>query len=132
MDMSAPSQFYIKRLAGLPGDELRVDSPRLYVNGHLAEGRAFERVMSQQNGYNGYGFGRSDFLLPILRASDDPYTIPPKHYFAMGDNSYNSSDSRDWGPVPQQNIMGRGLFVCSSLRAALGVHSLSPWPSRDL
>ena len=110
-DMSAPSQFYIKRLAGLPGDELRVDAPRLYVNGHLAEGQAFERVMSQQNGYGGYVFGRSDFLQRIMRASDDPYTVPPKHYFAMGDNSRNSSDSRDWGPVPQQNIMGRGLFV---------------------
>jgi len=110
-DMSAPSQFYIKRLAGLPGDELRVDSPRLYANGKLAEGKPFERVMSAQNGYRGYGFGRSDFLLPILRASDDPYSVPPNHYFAMGDNSYNSSDSRDWGPVPQQNIMGRGLFV---------------------
>ena len=110
-DMSAPSQFYIKRLAGTPGDELRVDPPRLFVNGQLAEGRPFERVMSAQNGYEGYVNGRPDFLLRIMRTPDDPYTVPPKHYFAMGDNSKNSSDSRDWGPVPQQNIMGRGLFV---------------------
>jgi signal peptidase I len=110
-DMSSPSQFYIKRLAGLPGDELRVDPPRLFVNGHLAEGPAFARVMAANDGYQGYGNGGSGFLLPIMRASDDPYTVPPKHYFAMGDNSYNSSDSRDWGPVPQQNFMGRGLFV---------------------
>ena len=106
-----PSQFYIKRLVGLPDDELRIDSPRLFVNGQLAQGRAFERVMAARDGYGGYGFGFSSFLMPILRAPDDPYTIPSKHYFAMGDNSYHSSDSRDWGPVPQQNIMGRGLLV---------------------
>jgi signal peptidase I len=106
-----PSQFYIKRLAGLPGDELRIDAPRLFVNGKLAEGAAFARVMAAKDGYGGYGFGFSSFLMPILRAADDPYTIPEKHYFAMGDNSYHSSDSRDWGAVPQQNIMGRGLFV---------------------
>lgn len=111
VDMGAPSQFYIKRLAGLPGDEMRIDSPRLFANGKLAEGRPFERVISAQNGYGGYGFGRSDFLAPILRASDDPFVLPPKHYLALGDNSYHSSDSRDWGPVPQKNIMGRGMFV---------------------
>jgi len=111
VDMEAPSQFYIKRLAALPGDEIRIDSPRLFVNGKLAEGRPFERVMSLQNGYEGYGFGTSGFLSPILRASDDPFVLPPKHYLALGDNSYHSSDSRDWGPVPQQNIMGRGMFV---------------------
>jgi signal peptidase I len=111
VDMSLPSQFYIKRLAGLPGDTLRVDPPKLYVNGQLATGRGFERVMSMQDGYGGYGFGFPNFLMHILRSPDDPYTIPPKHYFAMGDNSYHSSDSRDWGAVPQQNIMGRGIFV---------------------
>ncbi|MEP6669315.1 MAG: signal peptidase I [Chthoniobacter sp.] len=111
VDMDSPSQFYIKRLVGLPGDELRVDSPRLFVNGKPAEGLPFERVMSAKDGYEGYGFGTSGFLAPLLRAADEPFTLPEKHYFAMGDNSYHSSDSRDWGPVPQQNIMGRGLFV---------------------
>ena len=38
-------------------------------------------------------------------------TVPEKCYWAMGDNSYHSSDSRDWGPVPQANIMGRGILV---------------------
>lgn len=111
VDMSMPSQFYIKRLAALPGDEVRIDSPRLFVNGQLAAGRPFQRVMAAENGYEGYGFGTSGFLAPILRAADDPFKLPPKHYLALGDNSYHSSDSRDWGPVPQDNIMGRGLFV---------------------
>jgi signal peptidase I len=111
VDMAAPSQFYIKRLVALPGDELRIDAPRLFANGKLEAGRPFERVMSQQNGYEGYVIGISNFLAPILRSADDPFVVPEKHYFAMGDNSKHSSDSRDWGPVPQQNIMGRGLFV---------------------
>lgn len=111
IDMSLPSQFYIKRLVGTPGDELRVASPQLFVNGKLAEGRCFERVMSMKDGYEGYGQGFSSFLMPVLRTPNDPYTIPARHYWAMGDNSYHSSDSRDWGPVPERNIMGRGMFV---------------------
>jgi signal peptidase I len=111
VDMDSPSQFYIKRLAGTPGDRMRIDSPRLFVNDKLAEGRPFERVMSRENGYEGYGFGTSGFLAPLLRSADDTFQLPPKHYLALGDNSYHSSDSRDWGPVPQENIMGRGLFV---------------------
>jgi signal peptidase I len=111
VNMDAPSQFYIKRIAGTPGDEIRIDTPRLYVNGRLAEGRPFERVMAAQNGYEGYVFGDSNFLAPILRSADSPFVLPPKRYLALGDNSKHSSDSRDWGPVPQQNIMGRGLFV---------------------
>ena len=37
--------------------------------------------------------------------------MPPAHYFAMGDNSYNSYDSRYWGAVPEENLVGRGLLV---------------------
>jgi signal peptidase I len=106
-----PSQFYIKRLAGLPGDTLRIDPPKLYVNGKLAEGRGFGRVMSAANGYEGYVNGFSNFTRMIMRSPDDTFTPPEKHYFAMGDNSKHSSDSRDWGPVPQENIMGRAVFV---------------------
>src|SRR6266702_2430032 len=53
-DIGDQTQFYIKRLAGLPGDKLRIEPPKLYVNGKVAERYGFERVMSRQNGYNGY------------------------------------------------------------------------------
>ena len=46
-----------------------------------------------------------------LGKPDQTYTVPPDGYFAMGDNSYNSFDSRYWGPVPVENLVGRGLFV---------------------
>jgi len=111
-----PSQYYIIRLAGLPGDELRIDAPQLYINGHLATGPAFERVMAVKDGYRGYSNpplarGPMDPGAKYLTSSDSPYSIPEKRYFALGDNSYNSADSRYWGTVPQDNLMGCGLFV---------------------
>lgn len=100
--------FYIKRLAGLPGDELRIDAPRLYLNGALAEGLGFARVMTEANGYRGYGNIR---YAKYLRNPDEIFKLPPGEYFALGDNSYSSSDSRFWGTVPEDNVVGRGYFV---------------------
>jgi signal peptidase I len=85
---------------------LRIEPPLLHINGKPAEGLGFERVMSEQNGYRGYAGGR-DFLAD----ANSSYTIPEAKYFAMGDNSYNSYDSRWWGPVPEENVVGRGLLV---------------------
>ncbi len=105
-DPETGAPFYIKRLAGLPNDQLRVDPPLLYANGKVAEGLGFARVMSAKDGYRGYAAGR-DHLGDPSRG----YTVPGDSYFAMGDNSYNSFDSRYWGPVPQENLVGRGLLV---------------------
>ena len=100
------TQFYIKRLAGLPGDTLRIAPPKLYVNGKVAQGYGFERVMSAKDGYRGYGPGHL-----VMSDPAKTYRVPEHSYFAMGDNSYNSYDSRWWGPVPERNLVGRGLFV---------------------
>lgn len=106
-----PSQYYIKRLVGTPGDTLQIKEPELFINGERAKGFAFDRVMSLQNGYRGYCNGFQFPSFKYLLKPEDTLKLPEKNYFAMGDNSYHSSDSRDWGPVPQQNIMGRGVFV---------------------
>jgi len=113
LNPGGPSQYYIKRLAGLPGDELRIDPPKLFINGQPATGRAFERVMSgtyehPNNGYRGYARGPE---FGYLYSPESTFRIPEKRYFALGDNSYNSADSRYWGTVPQENLMGYGLFV---------------------
>jgi signal peptidase I len=105
-DPETGAPFYIKRLAGLPRDTLRIDSPLLYVNGNVAEGFGFGRVMAAHPPYRGYAPGR-DYLSDPAKT----YTVPERRYFAMGDNSYNSYDSRWWGPVPEENLVGRGLFV---------------------
>ena len=50
-------------------------------------------------------------LLERLESMKAKLTVPPHGYFALGDNSYNSYDSRWWGPVPEENLVGRGLLV---------------------
>jgi signal peptidase I len=105
-DPETGAPFYIKRLAGLPGDTLRIDPPRLYINGKIAEGFGFARVMAAKLPYRGYALGR-DYLAEPTRS----FVVPEHGYFAMGDNSYNSYDSRYWGPVPEENLVGRGLLV---------------------
>ncbi len=112
-----PSQFYIKRVGGLPNDDLRIDPPVLYQNGARAQGFGYERVMKSENGYFGYSNGAAypgpPYYQPLnyLTDPESKFHVPAKSYFALGDNSYHSSDSRDWGVVPQRNIMGRGLLV---------------------
>jgi signal peptidase I len=98
--------FYIKRLAGLPGDELRVEPPMLYINGQPAEDEAFQRVMSATDGYRGYA-AAGNYLADFNRS----FKVPERQYFALGDNSYNSYDSRFWGGVQEGNLVGRGFLV---------------------
>jgi len=111
-DPQTGAPFYIKRLGGTPGDTLRIDPPLLYVRGpneeqeHVAERYGFKRVMAGKDGYQGYAAGRDNLARP-----DHTFVVPGDAYFALGDNSKNSYDSRYWGPVPQANLVGRGLFV---------------------
>ncbi len=101
------SQHYIKRLAGLPRDVMRIAEPKLFINNQSPDQWVFQRVMSLKNGYRGY----SNTVAPYLTSPEDTFTVPEKSFFALGDNSFNSFDSRGWGPVPEKNVAGRGLFV---------------------
>lgn len=109
MDANVKSEYYIKRLAGTPGDQLRIDYPRLFVNGQQNPGKYFERVAASKNGYTGYTNKMPGAV--YLTSPTEAFTVPPADYFALGDNSAHSSDSRFWGTVPARNVIGRGLFV---------------------
>jgi signal peptidase I len=102
--------FYIKRLAGLPGDTLRIAQPKLFANGKEAEGGGFERVASEVDGYTGY---RNDLGggMKYLKNPETTFEVAKRSYFALGDNSANSFDSRFWGPVPAGNVEGKAAFV---------------------
>jgi signal peptidase I len=105
-DAETGAPFYIKRLAGLPGDTLGIRPPFLYVDGKIADGYGFRRVMEAKFSYRGYASGGN-----YLAEPNRSFVVPEHAYFAMGDNSYNSYDSRYWGPVPDENLVGRGLLV---------------------
>lgn len=111
--LSDKGYYYIKRLVGLPGDELKINGNKLYVKPDGAgEFRPvtdfspkFDKLYSGKGGYQGH---HPDD--PFLNAGI-VYKVPPDNYFMMGDNTMFSYDSRFWGPVPRKNIIGRACLV---------------------
>jgi signal peptidase I len=105
-------QYYIKRLVGVPGDTLQIREPVLSRNGQPITGSdAFAKNASREGQYRGYfngdPAGRANYLL----SASEKLTVPPDHYFALGDNSGESSDGRYWGFVPAKDVAGRPLFI---------------------
>ena len=89
-----PSQDYIKRVIGLPGDTITVQNTTVIVDGVTLN----ESYVDPNNQGNTYA--------PIINRH-----VPLNEYFVLGDNRAGSSDSRDWGFVPRKNIIGRAAFV---------------------
>ena len=113
------SQHYIKRLTGLPGDllEIRRGDGTLYRDGAPSTEKYIQRVWREAAaGYRGYSFVTAD---PRKTREWDAgvledkrlYQLGDGRYMALGDNSYNSSDGRMWGSVPQSNLVGPALMV---------------------
>jgi signal peptidase I len=97
--------FYIKRLVGIPGDTLEVRGTTLFRNGAPIEGSDVFAANSSQTGkYPGYE--ASGLLAPGSQVH-----VEPGSYFAMGDNSPNSGDGREWGFVPAKEALGRPIAV---------------------
>ncbi len=105
----ATTQFYIKRCVGLPGDLLEIDPPFLLVNGRPLAGRpVFEHMAARSHGHTGYKLLPDNLYLGTAGAT---YQIPANGFWAMGDNSGFSFDSRGWGAVPERNLVGTALWV---------------------
>jgi len=105
--------YFIKRLVGVPEDVLEIREPVLYRNGKPITGAAsFEKEFKQIDGYPGYrNRAPGNFDQVYLTRPGDTVTVPPGNYFACGDNSSDSRDSRYWGFVPAAAVVGRPLFV---------------------
>lgn len=110
---------YIKRLCGVPGDTLFIDTPTLFVNGEPAKEHGMQRVMDRKAPYNPVGYQQLPksrnplaFLTdagPVqLHDNADPNL---REYMALGDNTVKSLDSRFWGPVHQYNVLGPAWFT---------------------
>jgi signal peptidase I len=87
-----PSKSYIKRVVGLPGEEVNVENGKLYING-----------MQIDEPYLDSEYISSDSMPGSVHVKEH-------HYFVMGDNRRNSSDSRYWGLVPEKYIYGKAIF----------------------
>ncbi len=111
-------QNYVKRCIGIPGDRIKVVNKQVYVNGKaLNEPYAVHRtpyIDSYRDNFPSYP--NAHLLEPALAMLENnvvngEVVVPPGHYFAMGDNRDNSSDSRYWGFVPRENIVGKPLMI---------------------
>jgi signal peptidase I len=108
--------YYIKRVIGLPGDVVSYRSKRLYVNG---EPVPFEALAIVPEGRSRYQLGMAELggkqhlqQVDLMRpARDFTVTVKPGHYFMMGDNRDNSSDSRVWGQVSERDIVGKAFAI---------------------
>ena len=81
---------FVKRVVALPGDELFIRDNRAYVNGKPLGGPGIRTSPCHE-----------------LCNLPKPITVPPGHYYMLGDNRGESNDSRDWGPVPEDALVGR-------------------------
>jgi signal peptidase I len=135
-----PSLDYIKRVVGIPGDRIEYRNKRLSINGVAVPLRQIDDYLSKErmqfsrrfvetiNGVEHEILLEDDVAASMMPGRAFPFagncnynmnglacTVPPGHYFMMGDNRDNSSDSRVWGFVPDDNIVGKAFFIWLNL-----------------
>ena len=109
----SPSDDYIKRMIGLPGDTVKIDQGKVYVNDKLLD----ESFLSES--------GRTPVENGIFQVK-----VGPDQYFVLGDNRPHSSDSRDWGLVPKNNLIGRAVVVVWPINMAGLVKTPNIYPGK--
>jgi signal peptidase I len=122
--------YYIKRVVGLPGDEISYKDKEIYVNGKKLER---EYLATLPDGNSRYQLGLETLgEVPHLMQTDDlrqarsfSVVVKPGHYFMMGDNRDNSSDSRIWGQVPERDIVGKAFAIWMHWDSLFSIPSFS-------
>lgn len=119
-----PTIDYIKRIIGLPGDHVEYKDKVLYLNGKEMSQKFLQYTIDSEPGFgtwkveerkeNFEGIKHHIYIRPDVVNSDFELTVPEGKYFVMGDNRDNSSDSRYWGFVPEENLIGQAFCVILS------------------
>ena len=149
MDVAAPERgevmvfipphedkYYIKRVIGLPGDTVRYEGRDLYINGELISKEVKGAIQVDTNvgalpgtlyteTINGIEHATQHIDGVGQRRSRTSWVIPNGHYFMMGDNRDNSSDSRVWGAVPEKDIVGKAVAVWMHKEPGLNLPTFS-------
>ena len=94
-----PSRDFVKRVVGLPGEKVEISGGTVYVNGAPLD----ESYLSRPD--------LTDSMECIPKLEEFDCTLQDKQYFVLGDNRGSSNDSRDWGPVPLDRVVGKVWFV---------------------
>ena len=113
-----PSVAYIKRIIGLPGDRLEYRDKQLYINGEPVpqEELSAEQIEELSPGYRilQEHLDERDYLTKVSKLRNSrgwEGEIPAGHYFALGDNRDDSRDSRYWGFLPEENLIGKAFLI---------------------
>ncbi len=122
--------YFIKRVIGLPGDTVSYRNKQIFVNGErVAREPATDQDGSDPRYHLGHEtLGEAEHLMQVdaLRPATDFYeVVKPGHYFMMGDNRDNSSDSRVWGQVPERDIVGKAFAIWMHWDTFLSIPSFS-------
>ena len=116
-----PSVDYIKRVIGLPGDRVTYYDKQVYINGKRVKQVSLGRYQGVGQGESMTGAERkveelkgaehSILVNNGVQGVEGVFIVPKGHYFVMGDNRDNSNDSRYWGTVPEDNLVGKAFFI---------------------
>jgi len=138
-----PSQDYIKRVIGLPGDTVQVRRSVLYINGRPVQRERIEDFLDDETTPptrverwretlpNGVSYDTLNISDEEPLDNTAVYRVPPGHYFMMGDNRDDSADSRvlgEVGYVPLDNLVGRAQIIFFSIAHGSGAWEFWRWP----
>ena len=120
-----PQTYFVKRVVGVPGDRIRLEDKQVYRNGETLEEpyviHKSTRIQQYRDNFPSLPSGGvySDWAEQFQQyVEDGEIVVPPGEYFVMGDNRDFSSDSRYWGFVPRENIVGQPLLIYWSFESS--------------
>ena len=138
-----PALDYIKRVIGLPGDRIQMREGQLYINGEPVDRQKTGQIdnpditevnrpvdVYRETLPNGVSYDTLDVTPNGISDNTREFVVPAGHYFMMGDNRDNSADSRVFGFVPEENLVGRANIIFFSISGGASPLEIWKWPSQ--